>query len=85
MKTVLTYGTFDLLYIRHPQPLRWLRVLGDRLIVGVSTHEFNAEKGKHAVVPFADRIEIVRALRCMDHAFPEVAARQRTHEEIEGE
>jgi glycerol-3-phosphate cytidylyltransferase len=71
MKTVLTYGTFDLFHIGHLQLLRRLRALGDRLIVGVSTDEFNAEKGKQTVVPFADRIEIVRALRCVDHAFPE--------------
>jgi glycerol-3-phosphate cytidylyltransferase len=41
------------------------------LIVGVSTDEVNEIKGKKTVVPFSDRIEIVRALRCVDLAFPE--------------
>ncbi len=69
--TVLTYGTFDLFHIGHLNLLTRLRALGDRLIVGVSTDKFNEIKGKKTVVPFADRIEIVRALRCVDLAIPE--------------
>lgn len=71
MKTVLTYGTFDLFHIGHLRLLKRLRALGDRLIVGVSTDEFNRVKGKKTVVPFADRIEIVQALECVDLAIPE--------------
>jgi glycerol-3-phosphate cytidylyltransferase len=71
MKTILTYGTFDLFHIGHLRLLQRLRALGDRLIVGVSTDEFNHLKGKKTVVPFADRIEIVRALGCVDLAIPE--------------
>lgn len=71
MKTILTYGTFDLFHIGHLRLLTRLRALGDQLIVGVSTDQFNEIKGKKTVVPFADRIEIVRALRCVDLAIPE--------------
>lgn len=46
MKTVITYGTFDLFHIGHLNLLERLKVLGDRLVVGVSTDEFNAIKGK---------------------------------------
>jgi glycerol-3-phosphate cytidylyltransferase len=70
-KTVLTYGTFDLFHIGHLNILKRLSDLGDRLIVGVSTDEFNAIKGKKPVVPFEQRIEIVRAIRCVDMAIPE--------------
>lgn len=70
-KTVLTYGTFDLFHIGHLNILKRLSELGDRLIVGVSTDEFNAIKGKKPVVPFEQRIEIVRALSCVDMAIPE--------------
>lgn len=70
-KTILTYGTFDLFHIGHLRLLERLRALGDRLIVGVSTDEFNTQKGKKTVVPFADRLEIVRGLRCVDLAFAE--------------
>lgn len=70
-KTVLTYGTFDLFHIGHLNILRRLKEKGDRLIVGVSTDEFNAIKGKKPVVPFDQRIEIVRAIRYVDEAIPE--------------
>jgi glycerol-3-phosphate cytidylyltransferase len=50
---------------------------GDRLIVGVSTDEFNAIKGKQSVVQFSDRAEIVGALRCVDRVFPEVSWSQK--------
>lgn len=51
-KTVLTYGTFDLFHVGHLNILKRLKAKGDRLIVGVSTDEFNAIKGKKPVVPF---------------------------------
>jgi glycerol-3-phosphate cytidylyltransferase len=70
-KTVLTYGTFDLFHIGHLNILKRLSGLGDRLIVGVSTDEFNAIKGKKPVVPFAQRIEIVRSIRYVSEAIPE--------------
>ena len=70
-KTVLTYGTFDLFHIGHLNVLKRLRSLGDRLIVGVSTDEFNAVKGKKPVVPFEQRIEIVRSIKYVDEAIPE--------------
>jgi cytidyltransferase-related domain len=68
---VLTYGTFDLFHVGHLRLLERLRALGDRLIVGVSTDEFNARKGKKSAIAFEDRIEIVQALRCVDMAIPE--------------
>lgn len=70
-RTIITYGTFDLFHIGHLRLLSRLKALGDELVVGVSTDEFNALKGKNTVVPFADRIEIVRAIRYVDHVFPE--------------
>ncbi|MGA0584379.1 MAG: adenylyltransferase/cytidyltransferase family protein [Castellaniella sp.] len=77
MKTILTYGTFDLFHIGHLRLLQRLSALGDRLVVGVSTDEFNHLKGKKTVVPFADRIEIVRALTCVDLAIPETCWEQK--------
>lgn len=71
VKTVLTYGTFDLFHIGHLTLLERLREMGDRLVVGVSSDEFNAIKGKKTVIPFEDRCRIVAGLRCVDLAFPE--------------
>ncbi|MFV3382631.1 MULTISPECIES: adenylyltransferase/cytidyltransferase family protein [Pseudomonas] len=71
MKTVLTYGTFDLFHVGHLRLLQRLRALGDRLIVGVSTDEFNASKGKQCVIPFEHRCEVVRNLKQVDLVIPE--------------
>ncbi|MGP5599248.1 adenylyltransferase/cytidyltransferase family protein [Glutamicibacter arilaitensis] len=70
-KTVLTYGTFDLFHIGHLNILKRLKEKGDRLVVGVSTDEFNAIKGKKPVVPFEQRREIVQAIKYVDLAIPE--------------
>lgn len=69
--TVITYGTFDLFHIGHLNILKRLSDLGDRLIVGVSTDEFNAIKGKRPIVPFEQRLEIVQSIRYVDTAIPE--------------
>jgi glycerol-3-phosphate cytidylyltransferase len=71
MKRVITYGTFDLFHIGHLNILERLRMLGDQLVVAVSTDEFNATKGKRSVVPFAERARIVSALKCVDEVIPE--------------
>jgi len=71
MKTVLTYGTFDLFHIGHLNLLERLRGLGDRLLVGVSTDAFNAEKGKRSIFPYEHRSRIVASLRCVDLVIPE--------------
>ena len=70
-KTVLTYGTFDLFHIGHLRLLERLAMLGDRLVVGVSTDEFNALKGKRSLIPFEDRAAIVGALGMVDEVFAE--------------
>jgi glycerol-3-phosphate cytidylyltransferase len=71
MRTVLTYGTFDLFHVGHVRLLRRLRELGDRLVVGCSTDEFNEVKGKRTVMPFEQRAEILRGCRFVDEVFPE--------------
>lgn len=71
MKRVITYGTFDLFHIGHLNILERLRALGDYLVVGISTDEFNAQKGKQCVVSYAERAAIVSALRCVDEVIPE--------------
>lgn len=66
MKTIITYGTFDLFHIGHLKLLQRLKKLGDKLIVAVSTDEFNLEKGKKTIIPFEQRIEIISSIKYVD-------------------
>ena len=70
-KTVLTYGTFDLFHVGHVNLLRRLRALGDRLVVGLSTDEFNALKGKKSFYSFEERKNILLATEYVDEVIPE--------------
>ena len=69
--TVLTYGTFDLFHVGHIRLLKRLRALGDRLVVGVSTDEFNALKGKSSFFSYEERVEILKACEYVDEVIPE--------------
>jgi glycerol-3-phosphate cytidylyltransferase len=71
MTTVLTYGTFDLLHWEHIHLLERAADLGDRLIVGLSTDEFNAQKHKEAYNSYEHRKYILEAVRYVDEVIPE--------------
>jgi glycerol-3-phosphate cytidylyltransferase len=77
MKNVITYGTFDLLHIGHIHLLRRARELGDHLTVAVSTDEFNEGKGKKTILPFEERLEIVKSIRYVDEVIPESSWEQK--------
>lgn len=70
-KTVLTYGTFDLLHYGHLEILRRASSLGDKLIVGISTDEFNELKGKTCILPYEKRKELLESLDYVDKVIPE--------------
>jgi glycerol-3-phosphate cytidylyltransferase len=83
MKNVLTYGTFDLFHVGHLRLLERARAFGDRLIVAVSSDEFNAVKGKKATRPYEERCEIVGSLGCVDLVIPEVSWDQKERDILE--
>ena len=71
MKTVITYGTFDLLHYGHVTLLQRARDYGDRLIVGLSTDRFNAGKGKSCYFAYDRRKLLLEAIRYVDLVIPE--------------
>ena len=72
MKRVITYGTFDLLHYGHVSLLKRARALGDYLIVGVSTDEFNqTEKQKKCYFTYEQRRSLVESIRYVDLVIPE--------------
>lgn len=69
-----TTGVYDMFHIGHLNVLSRARAACDHLIVGVTTDELSlAAKGKTPVIPFEERIEIVRALRWVDEVVPQTS------------
>jgi glycerol-3-phosphate cytidylyltransferase len=71
MKRVLTYGTFDLLHYGHINLLRRAKELGDYLVVGLSTDDFNKQKGKTSYFPYEKRKMLIESIRYVDLVIPE--------------
>lgn len=66
-----TAGVFDLFHIGHLTLLKNAKGLCDKLIVGVTVDDLVTYKGKRAMIPFFDRIEIVRSIKYVDAAVPQ--------------
>ena len=72
MIKVITYGTFDLLHEGHIRLLRRAKALGDYLIVGVTTENFDMSRGKINVQQtLMERMEAVRQTGIADEVIPE--------------
>lgn len=66
-----TSGVYDLFHIGHLNLLKNAKGLCDKLIVGVTVDQLVYYKGKKAIIPFEDRIEIVRAIKYVDAVVPQ--------------
>lgn len=71
MIKVITYGTFDLLHYGHINLLKRAKELGDYLIVGLSTDEFNLLKGKHSILDYNQRKALLESIKYVDEIIPE--------------
>jgi glycerol-3-phosphate cytidylyltransferase len=71
MKKVITYGTYDLLHEGHINLLKRAKALGDYLIVGLSTDEFNTLKHKESFLPYKQRKIVLESIRYVDEVIPE--------------
>ncbi|MCK5294234.1 MAG: adenylyltransferase/cytidyltransferase family protein [Arcobacteraceae bacterium] len=58
-------------HIGHLKLLERLSKLGDKLIVAVSSDEFNLLKGKKTIIPYEQRASIVEAIKYVDMVIPE--------------
>ena len=66
-----TSGVFDLFHIGHLNILQRAKSLCDKLIVGVTVDELVGYKEAEAVIPFSERLEIVKNIKCVDLAIPQ--------------
>ena len=66
-----TTGVYDLFHIGHLNLFKNAKGMCDKLIVGVTVDELVEYKGKKAMIPFEDRIEIVRSCKYVDSAIPQ--------------
>lgn len=72
VRTVITFGTYDLFHFGHLRILQRAAELGDKLVVGVSTDALNfSKKGYKPVFPENERMAIVKAIGVVDEVFPE--------------
>ncbi len=85
MKRILTYGTFDLLHWGHIRLLKRAKALGDYLVVGLSTDEFNeAKPGKQpSYHPYEVRKMMLESLRYVDLVIPEATWEQKSDDVTE--
>lgn len=66
-----TTGVYDLFHIGHLNLFKNAKGICDKLIVGVTVDELVQYKGKKAMIPFEDRIELVRSCIYVDAAVPQ--------------
>jgi glycerol-3-phosphate cytidylyltransferase len=66
-----TSGVYDLFHVGHLNLLKNAKGMCDKLIVGVTTDDLSLYKGKKPLIPFEDRLEIVRSIRYVDSVVPQ--------------
>lgn len=66
-----TTGVFDLFYIWHLNLLKNAKGICDILIVGFTDDQLVSYKEKWAMIPYGERIEIVRVCKYVDVAIPQ--------------
>lgn len=68
---VYVSGTFDMFHSNHLKMIEYGRGLGETLIVGVSTDELVCSYKKQPIIPFEERISIIKGLKAPDLVVPQ--------------
>ena len=68
---VYTSGTFDMLHFNHLKMIEYARALGDILIVGVNTDELVASYKSQPIIPFEERIALMKTIKGPDLVIPQ--------------
>jgi glycerol-3-phosphate cytidylyltransferase len=71
MEIGYTAGVYDLFHIGHLNLLKSAKGLCDKLIVGVTVDTLVFYKLKKAIIPFEERLEIIRSIKYVDAAIPQ--------------
>lgn len=67
-----TTGVYDMFHIGHLNIIKNAKAQCDYLIVGVSTDELvQHDKNKTPIIPFQDRLAIVKAIKYVDQVVPQ--------------
>ena len=78
VRTVITFGTFDVFHVGHLRVIERAAALGSRLVVGVSADALNErKKGRAPVFSQQERLAIVAALKPVDDVFIEESLEQK--------
>lgn len=66
-RTVMVQGAFDILHLGHIKVFEFAKAQGEYLIVALNTNELiRSYKGREAVMPWADKAEMIRSIRYVD-------------------
>jgi glycerol-3-phosphate cytidylyltransferase len=80
MKTIITFGTYDVFHVGHVNLLQRAASLGDRLFVGVSTDALNfSKKQRYPIYNQNDRMKIINGLRYVNLCFEEESLDLKRH------
>ncbi len=78
MRTVITFGTFDVFHVGHLNILQRAKSLGDCLIVGVSSDALNfKKKNRYPVYTEQERLSIIQGIKHVDAVFIEESLEQK--------
>lgn len=66
-----TSGVYDLFHVGHVNILRNAKAMCDKLVVGVTVDQLVMYKNKKSVIPYHERIEVVRSCKYVDVAVPQ--------------